>query len=182
LRILAPSTVEDARGILWPALCDPDPVLIFEHAGLYNMEGELADDAGPVELTGAALRRRGDDVTIVAYGGTVRTALGAAEQLSAEGVAADVIDLRSLRPLDVPTILASVARTHRAVVVDEGWRAGSLSAEVSARISEGAFYDLDAPVARVCSDEVPMPYAKHMEDEVIPQVADVVAAVHGLGG
>ena len=181
IRVLAPATVEDARGMLWPALCDPDPVLIFEHGTLYNTEGELADDSA-VDITTAAIRRPGEDVTIIAYGGTLRTALGAAEQLAGEGVAAEVIDLRCLRPLDSATIVSSAARTHRAVVVDEGWRTGSLSAEVSARITEEAFYDLDAPVARVCSAEVPMPYAKHLEDEAVPQVADVVAAVQSLGG
>jgi pyruvate dehydrogenase E1 component beta subunit len=181
LRILAPATPEDARGMLWPALCDPDPVLIFEHAMLYSIEGDLADEPGPVDIASAAIRRAGSDVTIVAYGGTLRTALGAAEELAGAGIAAEVIDLRCLRPLDTPSIVASVSRTHRAVVVDEGWRSGSLSAEVAARITEEVFYDLDAPVARVCSAEVPMPYAKHLEDEAIPQVADVVAAVHGLG-
>ncbi len=181
LRVLAPATIEDARGMLWPALCDPDPVLIFEHGALYNQEGDLADEVSPVDIDKAAIRRAGSDVTIVAYGGTLRTALAAAEQLAGDGVAAEVVDLRCLRPLDTPTFVSSVARTHRAVVVDEGWRSGSLSAEVSARITEEAFYDLDAPVARVCGAEVPMPYAKHLEDEAIPQVADVVAAVHALG-
>ena len=181
LRLLAPATVEDARGMLWPALCDPDPVLIFEHGTLYNVEGDLTAAADPVDITSAALRRHGDDVTIVAYGGTLRTALDAADHLAQDGVEAEVIDLRCLRPLDTDTLLASVARTHRAVVVDEGWRSGSLSAEVSARITEEAFYDLDAPVARVCSAEVPMPYAKHLEDEALPQVGDVVIAVQRLG-
>jgi pyruvate dehydrogenase E1 component beta subunit len=181
LRLLAPATVEDARGMLWPALCDPDPVLIFEHGTLYNVDGELTAAADPVDITSAALRRPGDDVTIVAYGGTLRTALDAADYLAHDGVEAEVIDLRCLRPLDIDSVLASVARTHRAVVVDEGWRSGSLSAEVSARITEEAFYDLDAPVARVCSAEVPMPYAKHLEDEALPQVSDVVIAVHRLG-
>lgn len=128
LRILAPATVEDARGMLWPALNDPDPVLIFEHAMLYNVEGELSDDPVPVDISTAAIRRAGSDVTIIAYGGTVRTALAAAEQLASEGISAEVIDLRCLRPLDTPTIFASVARTHRALVVDEGWRSGGLSA------------------------------------------------------
>jgi pyruvate dehydrogenase E1 component subunit beta len=181
LRILAPATVEDARGMLWPALCDPDPVLIFEHGGLYNAEGELADHPEAVDMTTAAVRRSGEDVTIIAYGGTLSTALHAADLLAEDGVEADVVDLRSLRPLDTATIVSSVTRTHRAVVVDEGWRAGSLSAEVSARITEEAFYDLDAPVARVCSAEVPMPYAKHLEDRALPQAADVVAAVRQLG-
>ncbi|HUZ20252.1 MAG TPA: alpha-ketoacid dehydrogenase subunit beta [Acidimicrobiales bacterium] len=181
LRVLAPATLEDARGMLWPALCDPDPVLIFENGALYNTEGELADDAGPVDISTAAIRRSGGDVTLVAYGGTLRSALGAAEELAGDGVEAEVIDLRCLRPLDDATILGSVARTHRAVVVDEGWRTGSLSAEVSARITEEAFYDLDAPVARVCSAEVPMPYARHLEDAALPHADDVVAAVHRLG-
>jgi pyruvate dehydrogenase E1 component beta subunit len=181
LRILAPATPADARGMLWPALCDPDPVLIFEHAMLYNEEGEVADDPSPVDIATAALRRAGSDVTLIAYGGTLRTALGAAEELAGAGISAEVVDLRCLRPLDTPSVVASVARTHRAVVVDEGWRSGSLSAEVAARITEEVFYDLDAPVARVCSAEVPMPYAKHMEDEALPQVAKVVAAVHAMG-
>ncbi len=181
LRVLAPATLEDARGMLWPALCDPDPVLLFEHGTLYNMEGDLADDAGPVDITQAAVRRPGGDVTLVSYGGTLRTALGAAEELAGAGVDAEVIDLRTLRPLDTPAIVSSVTRTHRVVVVDEGWRSGSVSAEISARIMEQAFYELDAPVARVCSAEVPMPYAKHLEDAAVPQVADVVAAVHQLG-
>ncbi len=181
LRALAPATLEDARGMLWSALEDPDPVLIFEHGALYNTEGDLPEDAGPVDIDTAAIRRHGDDVTIVAYGGTLRTGLAAAEQLAEEGIDAEVVDLRCLRPLDAKTFVSSVVRTHRAVVVDEGWRTGSLSAEVSARIVEEAFYDLDAPVARVCSAEVPMPYAKQLEDETVPQVADVVAAVRGLG-
>ena len=181
LRVLAPATVDDARAMLAPALDDPDPVLIFEHAMLYGTEGELTDDARTRDITSAAIRRPGGDVTIVAYGGTLRVALGAAEVLAREGVDAEVVDLRSLRPLDTSTILTAVSRTHRAVVVDEGWRSGSLSAEVASRITEGVFYDLDAPVARVCSAEVPMPYAKHLEDAVMPQVADVVAAVHAMG-
>jgi pyruvate dehydrogenase E1 component beta subunit len=177
LRLLAPATVEDARGMLWPALEDPDPVLIFEHGALYNTPGELAPDAGPVDITRAAVRRPGRDVTLICYGGTLPTTLSAAEELAASGVDAEVIDLRVLRPLDDETLMASVRRTHRAVVVDEGWRSGSLSAEVSARITEQCFFDLDAPVGRVCSAEVPMPYAKHLEDAAAPRVRDVVEAV-----
>ena len=182
LRILAPATVDDARGMLWPALCDPDPVLIFEHGDLYNSKGELSGSEG-VDIASAAVRRSGADVTIICYGGTLRTASAAAETLAAGGVQAEVVDLRCLRPLDMDTILASVGRTHRAVVVDEGWRTGSLSGEISARITEEAFYDLDAPVERVCSAEVPMPYAKHLEDAALPQPEQVVAAaVHQMGG
>ena len=179
IRVLAPATLEDARGMLWPAVEDPDPVLIFEHASLYNMQGDLTEAS--VDISTAAVRRPGDDVTIIGYGGTVRTAMEAAGALAEEGISSEVIDLRSLRPLDTTTFVSSVVRTHRAVVVDEGWCTGSLAAEVSSRITEAAFYDLDAPVGRVCSAEVPMPYAKHLEDAALPQASDVVAAVRALG-
>ncbi|WP_350275757.1 alpha-ketoacid dehydrogenase subunit beta [Kribbella sp. HUAS MG21] len=176
LRIVAPATLEDARGMLWTALLDPDPVLLFENGALYPMAGDLAADAGPVDIDHAAVRRPGTDMTLVTYGGSLGKCLDAAGQLAAEGVSAEVIDLRTLRPLDDTTFVESVRRTHRAVVVDEGWRTGSLSAEVSARITEQAFEDLDAPVERVCSAEVPMPYAKHLEDAALPQPAGIVAA------
>ena len=176
LKVLAPATLEDARGMLWSALLDPDPVLIFEHGSLYGTEGELASDAGPVDIARAAVRRPGTDLTLIAYGGTLAKALQAAEQLAAEGLSAEVLDLRVLRPLDGPAVLDSVRRTHRAVVVDEGWRSGSLSAEVVARIVEGAFYDLDAPPVRVCTAEVPIPYARHLEEAALPQVPAIVAA------
>ena len=178
IRIVAPATLEDARGMLWTALEDPDPVLIFEHQLLYNMEGELPDDAGPVDIDRARVRRIGSDVTLITYGGSLGKALQAAAQLHGDHIEAEVVDLRTLRPLDNDTILASVAKTRRAVIVDEGWRSGSLSAELSARITEHVFYDLDAPVARVCSAEVPIPYPKHLEDAAIPQVPGIVDAVH----
>ena len=182
IKVVFPATVQDARGMLWTALEDPDPVIVFEHASLYNMQGELPDDAGPVDISRAAVRRAGDDLTIVAFGGTVPLALTAADELAGEGIEAEVIDLRSLRPLDEAAFVSSATRTHRALVVDEGWRTGSLAAEVAATIGEQAFYDLDAPVGRVCSAEVPMPYPKHLEDAALPQVADVVAAARSLGG
>ncbi len=175
LKILAPATIEDARGMLWPALEDPDPVLIFEHAALYNMEGE-APDGMAADIAHAVVRRPGEHVSLITYGGTLFKTLAAADALAAEGIQAEVVDLRTLRPLDTETILASVGRTHRAVVVDEGWRSGSLSAEVSARITEGAFYDLEAPVARVCTAEVPMPYARHLEEAALPQPEAIAAA------
>jgi pyruvate dehydrogenase E1 component beta subunit len=180
LRIVTPATIEDARGMLWTALQDPDPVIIFEHQLLYNMEGDVAEPAGAVDIDRAAVRRSGTDVTLVAYGGTLHKALTAAEMLDAAHISAEVVDLRSLRPLDEPTILDSVHRTHRAVIVDEGWRTGSLAAEISARIMEGAFYELDAPVARVCSAEVPIPYPKHLEDAAVPQPEDVVRVVRAM--
>ncbi|MFJ8817534.1 alpha-ketoacid dehydrogenase subunit beta [Amycolatopsis thermoflava] len=182
LRIVAPATLEDARGMLWTALADPDPVLLFEHGALYGVPGELADDAGPVDIDRAAVRRAGTDVTLVAYGGTLHVATEAADELAAAGISAEVVDLRTLRPLDEDTVLDSVRRTHRLVVVDEGWRSGSLSAEISARVTEKAFYELDAPVERVCTAEVPMPYAKHLEEAALPSAAEVAAAARRAVG
>jgi len=176
VRVVAPATIEDARGMLRPALEDPDPVIIFEHGGLYNMSGPAPDPDVVVDLDHARVRRPGRDVTLVTYGGSLEKVLDAAEALAADGVEAEVVDLRTLRPLDDATILESVRRTHRAVVVDEEWRTLSIASEVAARIAEQAFYDLDAPVERVCSVEVPIPYAKALEEAALPQVADVVAA------
>lgn len=177
LKVLTPATVEDARGMLWTALENPDPVLIFEHAGLYNMGGELAADAGPMDIDRARMRRQGNDVTIISYSASLFKALDAAETLSKEGIEAEVIDLRTLRSLDDQTFLDSVARTHRALIVDEGWRSGSISAEISARIMEKAFYELDTPVERICSAEVPIPYSKHLEQAALPQVEIIVKTV-----
>ena len=176
LRILAPATLEDARGMLWTALEDPDPVLIFEHNGLYNLRGTLPAEPAAVDIERAAVRRAGRDLTLITYGGTLPKTLAAAERLAGAGIDAEVLDLRCLRPLDGAAVFASVARTHRAVVVDEGWRSGSLSAEIAARIQEGIFYELDAPIARVCSAEVPMPYAQHLEAAALPQVEAIVEA------
>ena len=176
LKLLTPATLADARGMLATALADPNPVLIFEHGSLYNLEGELPPDAGAVEIEKAAIRRPGEDLTLITYGGTLATTLAAAEALAQEGVEAEVIDLRVLRPLDGAAVIESVVRTHRAVVIDEGWRSGSLAAEISARIMEQAFYELDAPVQRVCSAEVPIPYAQHLEQAALPQANAIVAA------
>jgi len=180
IRVLTPATVADAYGMLLAALQEPDPVFIFEHATLYPLEGEIDETAGLVDLNRAAVRRAGRDVTLITFGGTLGTTLQAAERLAGETIDAEVIDLRSLRPLDTSTIVDSVARTHRAVIVDESWRTGSFAAEVSAQIMERAFDDLDAPVARVCSAEVPMPYAKHLEAATLPQVEGIVNAARSL--
>jgi pyruvate dehydrogenase E1 component beta subunit len=182
IKILTPATLEDARGMLWPALCDPDPVLIFEHGSLYNMEGELASEAPGVDIAHAKVRRQGEAVSLITYGGTLFKTLHAAEDLAQTGIQAEVVDLRVLRPLDTETLLASVRKTHRALIVDEAWRSGGISAEISARIMEGAFYDLDAPVARVCGAEVPIPYPRHLEEAALPQVATIVAGVRALFG
>ncbi|MGW7456339.1 alpha-ketoacid dehydrogenase subunit beta [Streptomyces sp. NPDC054797] len=177
IRVLAPSTVDDARHMLAAALADPDPVLIFEHGSLYNAEGSLDETVEAVDLDTAAVRRSGTDVSVITYGGSLPKALAAAETLAGEGISAEVVDLRALRPLDDATVMASVGRTHRAVVVDEAWRSGSLAAEISSRITEQAFYELDAPVQRVCSAEVPIPYARQLEEAALPQPATIVDAV-----
>ncbi|MGW2209701.1 alpha-ketoacid dehydrogenase subunit beta [Streptomyces sp. NPDC001781] len=182
LRVLAPATLTDARYMLAPALADPDPVLIFEHGTLYNVPGDLPAGAGPVDIDHAAVRRPGTDVSLITYGGSLPKALAAADDLASGGVSAEVVDLRTLRLLDDATVGASVARTHRAVVVDEGWRSGSLAAEISARLMEQHFYDLDAPVERVCSAEVPVPYASRLEQAALPRVDTIVAAAHRAVG
>jgi pyruvate dehydrogenase E1 component subunit beta len=176
IRVLSPASLEDARGMLWTALQDPDPVIIFENNTLYNMEGTLSENAGPVDIDTARVCRTGSDLTLITYSACLFKSLEAAEALAREGIEVEVIDLRSLRPLDDATYLASIAKTHRALIVDEGWRSGGISAEISARIMEQAFYELDLPVMRLCSAEVPIPYAKHMEDAAIPQVASIIAA------
>lgn len=182
LRIVAPATHEDARGMLLAALEDPDPVLIFEHALLLGVEGEVRGEPVAVDIDHAATRREGRDISLVTYGGMLHKTLAAAEQLAAEGIDAEVLDLRSLRPLDDAAIVATVSKTHRLLVIDEGWKSGSLAAEIAMRVCEQAFYELDAPPQRVCSREVPVPYAKHLEDAAIPQVADIVAAVRRMFG
>jgi pyruvate dehydrogenase E1 component beta subunit len=182
LRVVAPATLDDARWMLAAALADPDPVLIFEHVLLYNVEGQLDPEIAGVDIDRAVVRRPGSDVSLITYGGSLPKTLLAAEQLEVEGIGAEVVDLRSLRPLDAGTVLDSVRKTHRAVIVDEGWRSGSLAGEIAARIAEEAFYDLDAAPARVCSAEVPMPYAKHLEEAALPQVPAIVAAARKAVG
>jgi pyruvate dehydrogenase E1 component beta subunit len=181
LRVLSPATVEDARGMLAPALADPDPVLIFEHAGLYNMEGALPDSVA-VDIHRAAVRRMGQDVSLITHGGSLHKALKAADELETLGISAEVVDLRVLRPLDDETIMASVRKCRRAVVIDEAWRSVSLAAEVMARITEQVFFELDAPLARVCNEEAPIPYPRHLEEAALPQADKIVAAVRRILG
>ena len=180
IKVLTPATVNDARWMLAAALREPDPVFIFEHAMLYPMEGEVDESAGPADIGRCAIRREGRDVSLITYGGSLGKTIEAAETLAKEGVEAEVIDLRVLRPLDTRTILTSVAKTHRAVIIDEAWRTGGFAAEISAQIMENAFDELDAPVARVCSEEAPMPYAKHLEDAALPQAGKIVKAVREM--
>ena len=181
LRVLAPATVQDARGMLWPALELPDPVIIFEHAQLYNLSGALPDTA-PVDVAKARIARAGRDLTLITFGGMLPRTLEAATALATEGIHAEVIDLRVLRPLDAGTIMRSLARTRRAIIVEEAWRSGGFAAEVSARIMEQAFYELDAPVQRVCGEEVPIPYARQLEEAALPSVALIIAAARDLVG
>ncbi len=182
IKVLAPATIEDARGMLWSALEDPDPVLIFENVMLYNRAAPLPNGAGAVQIDKAAVRRAGENISLISYGGSLWKTLDAAKVLAEDNIDAEVIDLRTLRPLDEETIVASVSKTRRAIVVDEGWRSGSLAAEVSARIMERAFWNLDMPVGRVCSAEVPIPYARHLEEASIPQVSQIVAAARAAMG
>jgi pyruvate dehydrogenase E1 component beta subunit len=176
IKVLAPATVQDAHDMLLAAVEDPDPVFLFEHQMLYGVDGELDTTATPPSPWKAAIRRSGTDLSLIAYGGSMHKALSAAQELDNAGISAEVVDLRSLRPLDRDTIVDSVRRTHRAVIVDEAWKTGSLASEVSAILAEQAFYELDAPIERVCTLEVPIPYAKHLEDAAIPQVDRIVEA------
>jgi pyruvate dehydrogenase E1 component beta subunit len=173
IKVLAAAAIEDARFMLGAALAEPDPVIVFEYPALFETRGELAADR--VDISSARIRRTGSKVTLVTYGASLPKALQAAEEVDGE-----VIDLRALRPLDIDTILESVKKTRRAVVIDEGWRSGSLAAEVMARIAERAFYDLDAPLARVCTEEVPIPYPRHLEEAALPQADKIVRAVRAM--
>jgi pyruvate dehydrogenase E1 component beta subunit len=178
IKAVAPATVADARSMVLAALEEPDPVFVFEHATLYPLEGDLED--GDLPLGRAVVRRAGSAVTLVTYGGSLWKTLAAAEELAADGVDAEVVDLRSLRPLDMETVLESVAKTHRVVIVDEGWCTGSLAGEIGMQITEDGFDLLDWPPQRVCSAEVPMPYAKHLEDAALPSAERIIATVREM--
>ncbi len=176
IKIVAPGTIEDFRWMLAPALADPDPVIIFEHGGLYGLNGDVPETDPGLGLDRAVVRRPGRDLSLITFGGTLSLCLDAATELAERGIEAEVVDLRSLRPIDDVTIVDSVARTHRAVVVDEGWRSVGLSGEIASRIMEAAFYDLDAPVGRVCTAEVPLPYPQHLERAALPSVERITEA------
>jgi pyruvate dehydrogenase E1 component beta subunit len=180
IKVLAPATIEDGRGMLWPALMDPDPVLIFEQQVMYNMTGMMTVTPSEIDIDHAKVRRPGTDLSLFTYGSCLPKSMDAAEKLAGEGINVEVIDLRTLRPLDNETIFNSVIKTHRALIVEEGWRSGSLSAEISSRIQENIFYELDRPVERLCSAEVPMPYSKHMEDAAVPQPETIAEAARKM--
>jgi pyruvate dehydrogenase E1 component beta subunit len=180
IKVLAPGTIEDARFMLKAALADPNPVLIFEHIVLYNAEGDLDPGVSEVDIARAKIRRPGHDVSLITYGNSLPKALDAAAELAGYGIEAEVVDLRVLRPLDDATIFESVARTRRCIIIDEGWRSGSISAEIAARLADELFFELDAPVRRICSREVPIPYAAHLEEASLPRMADIVAEAKAL--
>lgn len=177
LKVLSVGTHEDAKGMLLSALQEPDPIVIFEYTYLLNSEGEINDNSHAVDITKAKVRKEGKDISIITYGAAVPKSLAAADELSSMGIDAEVVDLRVLRPLDEETFLTSIKKTHRAILVEEAWNSINVSSEVSARIIEKAFYELDAPVRRLGGVEVPIPYPKHLEDASIPQSKDIVNAV-----
>jgi len=177
LVVLSVGTHDDARGMLLTALKSPDPVIIFEYTAMLNLEKEIPNDAGAVDISKAKILKEGTDISIITYGACVYKSLEAAAELAEIGIDAEVIDLRVLRPLDEATFLASVTKTHRAIIVEDAWRSVSVSSEISSIIMEKVFYDLDAPVHRLCGVEVPIPYPLHLEDAAIPQKNDIVNAV-----
>ena len=175
LKVLYPGTIEDARYMLKMALADPNPVIIFEHVMLYNQSAELSENNDIAPMEKALIRKTGSDLSIITWGGCLYKALLAADQLKEQGFSIEVVDLRCLRPLDRGTIIDSVQRTHKVLIVDESWKSVGMSAEISATIAEQAFWYLDAPIRRVCSMEVPFPYAGHLEQACIPQTEQIVA-------
>lgn len=179
LKVLSPATHNDARHMLIQALADPDPVLIFEHVMLLNTNGEVSEQSDAA-MEKAIVRKQGSDVSLLTYGGSLAKAMAAAEQLQAVNISAEVVDLRCLRPLDTKTLLTSVKKTHRAIVIDEAWLTGSLAGEISAIIMEQAFWQLDAPVKRIATVEVPIPYPSHLEQAALPQVEQIVAAAKDI--
>lgn len=174
LKIVSAGTHEDARGMLLTALESPDPVVIFEYTSLLNMESEIPSGSGSVDIDNAKVRREGKDLSIITYGPGVYKALAAAEILASSGIDVEIIDLRVLNPIDNETIINSVAKTHKVLIVEEAWRSVSISSEIISRIMENAFFSLDAPVERLCGIEVPIPYPKHLEEASIPQTQDIV--------
>jgi pyruvate dehydrogenase E1 component beta subunit len=177
LKVVAPGTPADAKGLLKTAIRCDDPVLFIEHATLYQTRGEVPEGDYTIPIGKSTIQRPGKDVTLVTYSKMLETSLKAAEQLAQEGIDVEIIDLRTLRPLDMEPVLESVRKTNRAVVAEEGWRSFGVGAEIAARIYEEAFDDLDAPVQRVAQVEVPLPYNRALEQMALPQAANVIAAV-----
>lgn len=180
LKVVMPATPYDAKGLLKAAIRDNDPVMFIEHSNLYGQKGEVPDGDYVVPIGKADVKREGTDVTLVAYSSMLKPALTAAEKLAEQGISAEVVDLRSLRPLDTDTVIKSVQKTNRLVMVEEGHRSYGIGAEVVARVQEEAFDWLDAPIQRVGGKEVPMPYAKNLEKLCIPSDNDIITAVRAI--
>ena len=180
LKVVAPATPEDAKGLLKSSIEDDDPVMFLEHSLLYGVRGEVPDTDYRTPIGLADVKREGTDVTVVGYSRMTQVALRAAAALEEDGVSVEVVDLRTLRPLDMDTVYASVRKTHRAVVAEEDWRTVGIGAEIAASIGEMCFDDLDAPVRRVAMPDVPMPYAKNLELALVPTEEEIVAAVRSI--
>jgi pyruvate dehydrogenase E1 component beta subunit len=177
LTVVAPGTPEDAKGLLKSAIRSDNPVLFIEHATMYQVRGDVPDGEFTVPIGKSKVQRAGSDVTIVTYSKGLEISMKAAEQLSGQGIEAEIVDLRTLRPLDMEPVLESFKKTNRAVVVEEGWKAFGVGSEIASRIYEEAFDYVDAPIQRVAQDDVPLPYNRTLEQAALPQVDDVIAAV-----
>jgi pyruvate dehydrogenase E1 component beta subunit len=177
LKVVCPGTPADAKGLLKSAIRSKDPVMFIEHATLYQTRGEVPEGDYTVPIGKSIVQRPGKDVTLVTYSKMLEICTKAAEQLAAEGIEAEIVDLRTLRPLDMEPVIESVRKTNRAVVVEEGWGSYGVGSEVASRIYEQAFDDLDAPVKRVAQIEVPLPYNRTLEQIALPKVEDVIKAV-----
>lgn len=177
LKVVAPGTPADAKGLLKSAIRSDDPVLFIEHATLYQTRGEVPDGEFLVPIGKSTVQRPGKDVTIVTYSKMLEISMKAADQLAQEGIEVEIIDLRTLRPLDMDPVITSFKKTNRAVIVEEGWKSFGIGSEISSRIYEQAFDFVDAPIKRVAQQEVPLPYNRTLEQMALPQVADVIAAV-----
>ncbi|MFN2176984.1 MAG: alpha-ketoacid dehydrogenase subunit beta, partial [Anaerolineales bacterium] len=177
LKVVAPGTPEDAKGLLKSAIRSDDPVMFIEHATLYQVRGEVPEEDYTIPIGTSNIHREGSDVTIITYSKMLEVSTKASKQLEDEGIDVEIIDLRTLRPLDMEPVIKSFKKTNRAVIVEEGWRSYGIGSEVTSRIVEIAFDYIDAPIKRVAQKEVPLPYNRELEQSALPQVEDVVNAV-----
>jgi pyruvate dehydrogenase E1 component beta subunit len=177
LKVIAPGTPEDAKGLMKSAIRSDDPILFIESATLYQTRGEVPEGDFTIPIGKSKIQRPGRDVTVVTYSKMLETSTKAADQLAKEGIEVEIIDLRTLRPLDMEPVLESFKKTNRAVIVEEGWRSFGVGAEIASRLYEEAFDYVDGPIKRVAQKEVPLPYNRDLEQLALPQVADVVKAV-----
>jgi pyruvate dehydrogenase E1 component beta subunit len=177
LRVVAPGTPEDAKGLLKSAIRSNDPILFIEHATMYQVRGEVPEGDYTIPIGQSKIQRAGKDVTIVTYSKGLEISMKAADELAKEGIEAEIVDLRTLRPLDMGPVFESFQKTNRAVIVEEGWKSFGVGSEIASRIYEECFDYIDAPVKRVAQDEVPLPYNRTLEQAALPQPEDVIAAV-----